>query len=73
MKEGHTPKFFRPRPLPVKTKELVTKELHRLITEGTYKLVETSEYGTPIVPIIKGDKVRICGAYNVTINCNDKF
>lgn len=31
--------------------------------------METSEWGTPIVPIVKSDgSLRICGDYKVTVN-----
>lgn len=63
------PVYVRARPVPIALRARVERELQRLEAEGTISRVEHSEYGTPIVPVIKrnGD-IRICGDYKVTIN-----
>lgn len=63
------PVFVRARPVPLALRSAVEKELIRLKREGSIYPVEHSDYGTPIVPVIKssGD-IRICGDYKSTIN-----
>lgn len=64
-----TPKFFRARPLPFAMKEKVENELERLENLKIISKVNYSEWGTPIVPVLKKDgSVRICGDFKVTIN-----
>ncbi|XP_053616055.1 uncharacterized protein K02A2.6-like [Plodia interpunctella] len=64
-----SPVYVRARPVPLALRARVQAELERLEAEGTIYRVENSEYGTPIVPVVKenGD-IRICGDYKVTIN-----
>ncbi|CAK1595929.1 unnamed protein product [Parnassius mnemosyne] len=63
------PVYVRARPVPLALRSRVEQELRRLEAEGTIFKVDHSEYGTPIVPVIKenGD-IRICGDYKITIN-----
>lgn len=63
------PVFIRARSVPIALKTAVEKEIRRLEQEGSIYQVEHSEYGTPIVPVVKpsGD-IRICGDYKMTIN-----
>lgn len=63
------PVYVRARPVPLALRARVEDELARLEREGTIYRVESSDYGTPIVPVIKecGD-IRICGDYKITIN-----
>lgn len=69
VEEGCSPKFFKPRPLPFAMKKKVEEELGRLLELGILKPVEYSEWGTPIVPVLKRNgSVRICGDYKVTLN-----
>lgn len=64
-----TPVFLKARQLPLALREPVERELNRLVAEGTICKVDYSEYGTPIVPVIKKTgEIRICGDYKVTIN-----
>ena len=69
VKSGAQPKFFKPRPVPCALKDKIADELHRLEREGILEKVDSSEWATPIVPVLKpNNTVRICGDYKVTIN-----
>lgn len=69
VKDGATPRFHRPRPVPFALKEVVSKELDRLEAAGIIESVNYSEWAAPIVPVPKGDgKIRLCGDYKVTVN-----
>ncbi|XP_045763671.1 uncharacterized protein K02A2.6-like [Maniola jurtina] len=63
------PVFVRARPVPLALRSAVEREIKRLEKEGSIYPVEHSDYGTPIVPVIKpsGD-IRLCGDYKSTIN-----
>ncbi|CAH2075055.1 unnamed protein product, partial [Iphiclides podalirius] len=64
-----SPVFVKARPLPLAVRARVEDELGRLQREGVIYKVDRSDYGTPIVPIIKAiGGIRICGDYKVTIN-----
>lgn len=64
-----TPIYIKARSLPLALRKPVELELERLQAEGTIRKVEYSDYGTPIVPVIKKTgEVRICGDYKVTVN-----
>lgn len=64
-----TPVYFPPRPVAFALKEDVEKEIGRLVANGTISSIESSKWGTPLVPIMKTDvKLRICGDYEVTLN-----
>jgi hypothetical protein len=63
------PVYVRARPVPLSLRARVEHELGRLEAEGTIYRVEHSEYGTPIVPVIKNNgDIRICGDYKITVN-----
>lgn len=67
--KDETPVFVKARPLPLALRPRVETELKRLEQEGVVYKVERSEYGTPIVPVIKSNgSIRICGDYKITIN-----
>ncbi|XP_050524610.1 uncharacterized protein K02A2.6-like [Daktulosphaira vitifoliae] len=55
--------------VPLALKNKIELELDRLEKEGIINKVKYSDWGTPIVPIVKpsGD-IRICGDYKVTVN-----
>jgi len=55
--------------VPYASRPKVEEELRRLQSEGVLTKVEWSEWGTPIVPVLKRDgSVRICGDCKVTVN-----
>ena len=69
LKPDAVPKFHRPRPLPFAIKAKVEKELERQEKLGIIKKVDVSEWGTPIVPVVKpSGAIRLCGDYKVTVN-----
>lgn len=67
--KDNTPVFVKARPLPLALREPVERELERLQREGVVRKVERSDYGTPIVPVVKANGgIRLCGDYKITIN-----
>ena len=57
------------RNVPYSMREKVDVEIDRLVKEGILEPVQFSEWGTPIVPVLKKDNtVRICGDYRLTVN-----
>ena len=63
------PRFFKPRPVPYLLREKVEKEIQRLQALNIVTPVTSSEWATPIVPILKTDgTLRLCGDYKVTVN-----
>ena len=69
MKENCTPKFFKPRTLPLALHEKVSNELDKLEASGIIIPVKLSAWAAPVVPVIKKDgSVRLCGDYKVTVN-----
>uniref|UniRef100_A0A3B3C7M6 Gypsy retrotransposon integrase-like protein 1 n=1 Tax=Oryzias melastigma TaxID=30732 RepID=A0A3B3C7M6_ORYME len=69
VKPGSTPKCLKARPVPYAIKTKVEAELDRLVENGVLEPVRTSEWATPIVPIMKKDGTpRICGDFKVTVN-----
>ena len=69
VKDKATPQYFKPRPVPYALEDKVAAELSRLEREGVLKKVESSEWATPIVPVIKPNgTVRICGDLKLTLN-----
>ncbi len=64
-----TPKFCKPRTVPLALKGKVEAELERLETLGIISQVQFSSWAAPIVPVVKKDgSVHICGDYKATIN-----
>lgn len=67
--ENAKPIFCKPRPVPLAWKDKVEKQLRDLIAKDVLEPVDNSEWGTPLVPILKPNgELRICGDYKVTIN-----
>ena len=62
IKENAKPIFSKVRQLPFSLKSLFEEEIYFVVCQGVLKKVNTSEYTTPIVPVLKqNNKVRICG------------
>lgn len=53
LKQNVTPKFLKPRPIPFALKEKVEAEIDRLVEIGILTPVSNSEWGSPVVPILK--------------------
>ncbi|XP_017881808.1 uncharacterized protein K02A2.6-like, partial [Ceratina calcarata] len=69
LKEGTKPIALKARHLPFALVPKVDEEIDRLLKLGHLEKVETSEWATPIVPIIKKDgKVRLAGNFKLTVN-----
>lgn len=69
VKDDVNPIFMKPRPIPFVFKVKIENELQRLLDEGVITPIESSDWGTPLVPVLKSDgSVRICGDYKVTVN-----
>lgn len=69
MKEGAVPKAMKPKHVPYAIRNKVQEELQRLEEEGHLEKIEISEWGAPIMPIIKDNgRVRICGNFKLTLN-----
>lgn len=71
LKEEVRPVFLKHRTIPFKLLPLVEKEIQNLEDAGILVKVDTSEWATPIVPVLKREgKIRLCGDYSVTLNSN---
>ena len=69
VKDGATPRFHKPRPVPFARKPKVEAALDRLESAGIVKKVNHSEWASPIVtPVKKNGDLRVCGDFKVTIN-----
>ncbi|CAG2199396.1 GALNT [Mytilus edulis] len=55
LKENASPKFVKARPVPFSVKPQVERELIRLEKEGIISKVDTSEWASPIVPVMKSN------------------
>ena len=64
------PRFFKARSVPYAYRDMVEKELDRLVSEGILEPVQYADWASPIVPVLKSDKksMRICGDFKQTIN-----
>ncbi|XP_043212657.1 uncharacterized protein K02A2.6-like [Amphibalanus amphitrite] len=65
-----SPKFYKPRPVPLALQPLVNAELDKQIERGILRPVKTAEWAAPVVTVLKNDKssVRMCGSYDLTVN-----
>lgn len=69
MKPGVCPKFCKYRAVPLALREKLVSEIERLVDNNTLVPIDSSEWATPIVTILKSDgSVRLCGDYKITIN-----
>ena len=74
LKENASPVFHKPRPEPFALRDLIDRELDRLVAANVLTPVESSEWATPIVPVMKSNgQVRLCGDYKITLNPNLKI
>ncbi|GFU78120.1 retrovirus-related Pol polyprotein from transposon 412 [Trichonephila clavipes] len=56
---------------PLLLKGRVENEIDRLEKEGIIEKVDSSEWATPVVPVVKSDgSIRLCADYSVTLNPN---
>lgn len=63
------PIFCKPRQIPFAFRDRVDILLDEYIQSDLITKIETSEWGTPLVPVLKSDGgIRICADYKVTIN-----
>ena len=63
------PIFLKPRPIPHAFRVQVEKSISKLCKSNIITKINSSPWGTPLVPILKPDgSVRICADYKVTIN-----
>lgn len=63
------PIFCKPRPVPYAFRDTIEAELIRLEKLGVIEPIPTSEWGTPLVPVLKEDgSIRLCVDYSVTLN-----
>ena len=69
VKEGTTPKYRPARQVPYAIRPNVERELQRLQDLNIITPVESSEWATPVVPVMKGNgEVRLCGDFKTTLN-----
>lgn len=69
IKSDAKPIFFPPRPVPFAYRNKLETELERLESLGVITRVEHSDWGTPLVTVLKKDSsIRVCADYSVTIN-----
>ncbi|XP_054272605.1 uncharacterized protein K02A2.6-like [Macrosteles quadrilineatus] len=67
--EDAKPVYMKPRLVPYALRPKVEEELDRLEKIGIISKVEQSDWGTPIVPVVKpSGKIRICADFKVTLN-----
>lgn len=69
LKDNALPVFFKARPVAFALRDVVGKEIDRLVNLGILVPVEFSEYASPVVPVLKRDgTVRLCADYSVSLN-----
>lgn len=71
LKENVKPVFMKPRPVPFALRDMVEQEIDRLEEIGILEKVTYSQWGTPVVPVVKPTgQVRLCADYRSTLNKN---
>ncbi|XP_063371511.1 uncharacterized protein K02A2.6-like [Cydia amplana] len=63
------PVFLRARPLAYALREPVERALEQMVRDGIITPVATSDWATPIVPVVKKDgTIRVCADFKLTLN-----
>ena len=69
LKKDARPRFVKARPAPFAIRDSLKKALDAHVADGTMVRVDTSEWASPIVPVLKPDgTIRVCGDYSGTVN-----
>ncbi len=67
LKPNVVPKFLKPRPIPFALKSKVEAEIDRLVMEGILSPINNSEWGSPVVPVIKkSGELRLCADFRAS-------
>lgn len=67
--DGVQPKFIPARKVPHAFRDEIGRQLEDLEKQGIISKTEASDWGTPLVPVMKKDgSLRICADYKVTLN-----
>lgn len=73
LKDNAVPKFLKPRPIPFSLKSKVEAEIDRLVEIGILTPISNSEWGSPVVPIIKkSGEIRLCADFRAS-SLNDSL
>lgn len=75
LKPHFTPVYNRPRPVPLALKSKIEYELTRMEQKGMISPIISSEWSSPIVPVLRQNQtIRICGSYiGLNKNLEDIF
>ncbi|XP_047987904.1 uncharacterized protein K02A2.6-like [Leguminivora glycinivorella] len=69
LKDDARPIFIKPRRIPYALRAKVDDEIERLEKQGIITKIDHSDWGTPVVPIVKPNgSIRLCADYKVTLN-----
>ena len=68
LKKDSRPIMLKSRPIPFSLRSRVEEELENMTKSGILVKIEDSPWGTPVVPVMRGEKLRICGDYKSTLN-----
>lgn len=69
LKDNVNPVFAKPRVLPYAMITKVDAEIDRLVKADIIFPVKSSDWATPVVPILKSDgEIRLCGDYKMSLN-----
>ena len=68
LKEDVRPVMLKARNLPYAVKKKVEEQITSMVTAGIFEKIHGSPWRTPVVPVKKGEEVRICGDYKPTLN-----
>ena len=70
LKDEVKPVMMKARHLPYALRKKVEDQLNSMEASGSLQKIDDSPWGTPVVPVRKGDEVRLCGDYKSTLNKN---